>query len=87
MTGARRLVIGVGLAAAIGGCRETQRVEQPLTPVRALAAEAAPAGNALRYSATIQPFAQINVAFKVGGYVDNPAYPNVVFVYGLHPGQ
>ena len=24
---------------------------------------------------------------SVGGYVDNPAYPNVVFVYSLHPGQ
>lgn len=24
---------------------------------------------------------------SVGGYVDNPAYPSVVFVYGLHPGQ
>ncbi|HEX2588878.1 MAG TPA: ABC transporter substrate-binding protein [Gaiellales bacterium] len=24
---------------------------------------------------------------SVGGFVDNPAYPNVVFVYSLHPGQ
>jgi peptide/nickel transport system substrate-binding protein len=24
---------------------------------------------------------------SVGGYVDNPAYPSVVFVYSLHPGQ
>jgi peptide/nickel transport system substrate-binding protein len=24
---------------------------------------------------------------SVGGYVDNPAYPNVVFVYSLHAGQ
>jgi len=69
MTGARRLVIGVALAAAMGGCRETQRVEHPLTPVRAQTAEMAPAANALRYSATIQPVAQINLAFKVGGYV------------------
>ena len=24
---------------------------------------------------------------SVGGYVDNPAYPSVVFVYSLKPGQ
>ena len=24
---------------------------------------------------------------SVGGFVDNPAYPSVVFVYSLHPGQ
>ncbi len=37
--------------------------------MRAQTAEMAPAANALRYSATIQPVAQINLAFKVGGYV------------------
>lgn len=54
---------------AAGGCRQPEPAPPPLTPVRVQAVEPAPGGNTLRYSATIQPLAQINLAFKVGGYV------------------
>ena len=60
---------GSAATATVGGCRQPAHVDQPLTPVRVEAAEAAPSQNALRYSATIQPVTQVNLAFKVGGYV------------------
>lgn len=67
---ARAIVIaGLLLAGPTSGCRQPEPAPPPLTPVRVQAVEPAPGGNALRYSATIQPLAQINLAFKVGGYV------------------
>jgi RND family efflux transporter MFP subunit len=57
------------LLAASWGCSGRRAEEKPARPVRveAVAAAAAPAG--LRYSATIQPYDQVALAFKVSGYV------------------
>src|SRR5262249_46248473 len=60
-------------AAAAIGCSQAKAYEKPLTPVRAQAAQtftpsSAESGGA-RYSATIRPAAQLDLAFKNGGYV------------------
>src|SRR5215831_11659729 len=59
-------VIALALA---GGCRKAELARQNPPPVRLQPAEPAPVRNSLRYSATIQSPTQINLAFKVGGYV------------------
>lgn len=50
-------------------CRPARPAEKPARPVRVenVRAETAPAGT--RYSATIQPYEQVPLAFKVSGYV------------------
>src|SRR5262245_9409632 len=64
---------GVGSVAAgallSAGCGHHAEAEKRARPVRVekVAAEAAP--NGLRYSASIQPYEQVQLAFKVGGYV------------------
>jgi multidrug efflux system membrane fusion protein len=63
-------VVAIGLLVLAGvGCKRTGPTAAPAAPVRIQAAEVAPAPNSLRYSATIQPVTQINLSFKVGGYV------------------
>jgi RND family efflux transporter MFP subunit len=65
----RSLVIAAGLAAATLACGGKHGAESPPRPVyvEKVQSEAAAAG--LRYSATIQPYEQIPLAFKAGGYV------------------
>lgn len=58
----------IALALA-GGCRKAELARQNPPPVRLQPAEPAPVRNSLRYSATIQSPTQINLAFKVAGYV------------------
>jgi len=52
-----------------GGCRRAELAAPLATPVRTEAAEPASVRNTLRYAATIQPQVQINLAFRVNGYV------------------
>jgi len=66
------VLFGLALfAAALGACRDTSRPPPMLTPVRVQAAETPLVASALRYSATLQPVTQVNVAFKVGGYIES----------------
>jgi hypothetical protein len=62
---------GMALATLLAGCeRQTQAAAPVMPPVQVeTVTPAAAANGALRYSATIQPIVQVNVAFKVGGYV------------------
>jgi RND family efflux transporter MFP subunit len=57
-------------AAALGACRDTAQPPPTLTPVRVQAVAPAEGASALRYAATLQPVTQVNVSFKVGGYVE-----------------
>jgi RND family efflux transporter MFP subunit len=65
-----------GVAAALGivalaiGCNRESAVQNPLTPVRVVAAGTYEDVGGLRYSANIEAFTQVNLAFKSGGYVD-----------------
>jgi multidrug efflux system membrane fusion protein len=71
MTNAMRwLKAGALLAAALGaGCGRREEADKPVRAVRVEpVASEEPAGR-LRYSATVQPFEQVSLAFKAAGYV------------------
>lgn len=52
------------------GCGKAQTNEKPPKPVKVKAVETHSSVSSVRYSASIRPAAQVEVAFKVGGYVD-----------------
>jgi multidrug efflux system membrane fusion protein len=53
------------------GCRKVESYEKPLTPVKTQAVESQSlSSETARYSANIQPDTQVDLAFKVGGYVE-----------------
>jgi RND family efflux transporter MFP subunit len=54
------------------GC-STATAEKPPKPVKARAVEKHSTGNGVRYSASIRPNTQVEVAFMVNGYVDSIA--------------
>jgi multidrug efflux system membrane fusion protein len=59
-------------SAAAAGCSQARAYEKPLTPVRAQAVTTftpSAEGGGTRYSATIRPATQLDLAFKSGGYV------------------
>lgn len=57
------------ITSVLGGCRSKQ-VEKPPVPVKIAAVEMNPTEKGARYSATIIPRTQVELAFKVSGYVD-----------------
>ncbi len=63
------LVVVVGLGAVLlPGCSKS-KVERSAIPVTVHAAEHHQAAEAVRYSANVEPYTSVNVAFKVSGYV------------------
>lgn len=52
-----------------GGCKSKQ-AQKPVVPVKVAAVELSVASRETRYSATIIPRTEVQLAFKVGGYVD-----------------
>jgi len=64
------LALAGALACAGGGCRGHEAPSAAPLPVRASAVRPATAGaEGTRYSATLQPQSQVDLAFKVAGYV------------------
>jgi multidrug efflux pump subunit AcrA (membrane-fusion protein) len=61
-------ILCLGTGAGCGHQKGT--AEQALTPVKVKAVEMSSPGTGLRYSASIEPKKQVEVAFKVGGYVE-----------------
>lgn len=64
------------LAVALGcgwlaGCSRTEQAERAATPVRTEVVETVESGAASRYSANIEPFTQVGLAFKSGGLVES----------------
>ena len=55
--------------ALLGACKSKQ-TQKPAVPVKVAAVELKTASSEARYSATIIPRTQVELAFKVGGYVD-----------------
>src|SRR6185369_9378773 len=49
---------------------QSKKAEKPAVPVKVAAVELNSSGNGSRYSATIIPRTEVELAFKVGGYVD-----------------
>jgi RND family efflux transporter MFP subunit len=65
-----RLVLGVaGGLAALMGCGQDPAFEKPLTPVTVQTVERASVPGGTRYSVSLSPATQVDLAFKVGGYV------------------
>src|SRR5690349_5344272 len=68
-------VAALGLASAIltivtqVACGHAESAVRPLTPVRVAQVETISTGSETRYSANIVPNAQVDLAFKSGGYV------------------
>ena len=54
---------------ALSACTHEDPYEKPLTAVKVQPLEKQSAQAASRYSASIEPFARVDLAFKVGGYV------------------
>src|SRR5438876_12142863 len=62
------LLFGVNV---VTGCRHEETSQKPLTPVGVSAVQLYEAGGGVRYSATITPNTQVDLAFKSGGYIDS----------------
>lgn len=63
------VMLAAGLAFALTACQEAGSAPKVPTPVRIATVNTISAGNAVRYSANIIPYAQVDLAFKSGGYV------------------
>jgi len=64
-------VVGaVVLSIALLGACKSKPTQKPAVPVKVAAVELNTASSEARYSATIIPRTQVELAFKVGGYVD-----------------
>ena len=63
------LSIAAALVLETSSCQEAGTASKAPTPVRIAEVNTIQAGNALRYSANIVPYAQVDLAFKSGGYV------------------
>lgn len=63
-------VIGLlPLAIILSGCERGQTSPKPITPVRVISVGDLVDNGGPRYSANVAPYSQVNVAFKVNGYV------------------
>lgn len=68
------LASGVGLSALLWGCHERTADQGPrATAVKVATVDRAEPGAATRYSAQIEPATRVDLAFRVGGYVDTIA--------------
>jgi len=56
-------------ALLIVGCESQETYENPVRPVRVATVQKHSVEDGLRYSANIEPYTQINLAFQVGGYI------------------
>ena len=60
--------------AGLAGCtRHSSSTERPLVPVKVQTVESGAGGTSTRYSAAVLPAVQVEVAYKVTGYVDSLA--------------
>lgn len=68
----RRIAFAALLASVsfMPGCSREETLQNPPTPVGVTSVQMYHSGNEIRYSANIVPYAQVDVAFKSGGYVE-----------------
>ena len=65
------LGFSLALSFAYAGCRHATSTEKSLTPVRISEVQSIPATGANTYSANIQPYQQVDLAFKSNGYLQS----------------
>src|SRR5580693_3683003 len=63
------LAISLTSVTMMLGCHDTATVPKPLTPVRTGQVQSIDAGTSNTYSANIQPYQQVDLAFKSNGYL------------------
>jgi RND family efflux transporter MFP subunit len=63
-------VVGAGLLLSAVGCKQQDAAETLPLPVHTATVRTLSMGNGARYSASIVPYAQVDLAFQSGGYVD-----------------
>jgi len=66
-------IAGLLLLSLMLGCSKETAKQKPAKPVKVKAVEAHTSMNNVHYSASIKPATQVDVAFKVSGYVDDIA--------------
>jgi multidrug efflux system membrane fusion protein len=64
------LIVLLGVLCFVSGCGKAETKEQQAKPVKVKAVEKHATNNTARYSASIKPNTQVEIAFKVGGYVE-----------------
>lgn len=69
----KHILIVLLMIALLAGCTKETMKQKPAKPVKVKAVETHSSLNDVRYSASIKPAAQVEVAFKVGGYIDDIA--------------
>jgi multidrug efflux system membrane fusion protein len=69
LAGMQRTIAMLVGAMALLGCTHEDAYQKPLTAVKVQPLEQQAAQGATRYSASLEPFARVDLAFKVGGYV------------------
>jgi RND family efflux transporter MFP subunit len=65
-----RLVVPGLLILSFAGCEQAKSTASAPLPVRAATVETIRTGNPVKYSATIVPYTQVDLAFKSNGYVE-----------------
>ena len=63
------LLGAASLLSVVAGCRQEAAVDKSPTPVRTALVQVIDAGTANTYSANIQPYQQVDLAFKSNGYL------------------
>jgi multidrug efflux system membrane fusion protein len=69
MTKPIAVLTGVLLALSVAACRQPPAEEKVITPVRVETVDYYAEAPGVRYSGTIEPNRRVDVAFKVGGYI------------------
>jgi RND family efflux transporter MFP subunit len=69
----RCLIMAVAIAPAVflSGCKQAVEASRTALPVRTALVQNVAVGNAARYSASIVPYSQVDLAFQSSGYVDS----------------
>jgi len=64
------MVAGAALIACLSACRQNAAATKTPLPVHTASVQSVSVGNAARYSASIVPYSQVDLAFQSSGYVD-----------------
>src|SRR5262249_52404487 len=69
--GLRACVVAIAASVLFAGCHDVHGEAGPSArPVKIIEARPSAASSGIRYAVSIQPYQQIPLAFKVGGYID-----------------
>lgn len=64
------LALAIAPALFLSGCKENVEASRTTLPVRTALVQSVTVGNPARYSASIVPYSQVDLAFQSSGYVD-----------------